>query len=133
MLRRDARTGERGAAVTEFTLVSVMALAVTLGVVQLALFLYQRNVVMSAASEGARVAASFDRELADGTIAANELIQQTFGGDYPVTVTCQPRDADEVECTAAGELPTLVPGLPDLKINITASMHEEGSFGEGGS
>ncbi|MET0782884.1 MAG: TadE/TadG family type IV pilus assembly protein, partial [Leifsonia flava] len=65
---------ERGSAVVEFTLVSVLLTTLALAVVQLALALHVRNTVIDAAAEGARYAALADNTLADGEERTRMLI-----------------------------------------------------------
>jgi Flp pilus assembly protein TadG len=117
---------ERGSAVVEFALVAAIAVSVTLGVVQFALFLYERNVVMGAVAEGARVAASYGRGVADGERVAGTLVRQAVGDRVAATVRIEGAAAgDLVVFRAAGELPSFVPGLPGLPVRLTVAMHEE--------
>src|SRR3954465_6722347 len=95
-----------GSAVVEFALVSVIALTVALALVQLALFMWQRNVVMTALSEGARVAATSGRGAAAGRQAACALLDQTLGnGCARVTVNAVEQDG-VVVVTGTGKLPS---------------------------
>jgi Flp pilus assembly protein TadG len=117
---------ERGSAVVEFALVAAVAVSLTLGVVQFALFLYERNVVMGAVAEGARVAASYGRGVADGERVAGTLVRQAVGDRVAATVRIEGATAgDLVVFRAAGELPSFVPGLPGLPVRMSAAMHEE--------
>lgn len=78
---------QRGSAVVEFTLVSVLLTTLALAVVQLALALHVRNTVLDAAAEGARFAALADNTLADGEERTRLLITTALGGDYARHVT----------------------------------------------
>ncbi|HEV8163263.1 MAG TPA: TadE/TadG family type IV pilus assembly protein, partial [Actinomycetota bacterium] len=60
------RATEGGAAVVEFVLVMVVAVVLALSLAQLGLFLWERNALMGSLSEGARVAATEGRTVADG-------------------------------------------------------------------
>jgi len=120
------RDSERGAAVVEFVLVSVIALVLTLAVVQLALFLWERNALMGSLSEGARVAATEGRTLADGRRVAVELLQRSVGGRVAGAVPIEGEEtAGVVVLRAEGRLPSFLPGLPGLPVRMTARMHEE--------
>jgi Flp pilus assembly protein TadG len=120
------RGSERGAAVVEFVLVSVIALVLTLAVVQLALFLWERNALMGSLSEGARVAATEGRTLADGRRVAVELLQRSVGGRVAGAVPIEGEEtAGVVVLRAEGTLPSFLPGLPGLPVRMTARMHEE--------
>jgi Flp pilus assembly protein TadG len=117
---------ERGSAVVEFALVAAIAVSLTLAVVQFALFLYERNVVMGAVAEGARVAATYGRGVDDGERVAGTLVRQAVGERVAATVRIDGAAAgDLVVFRAAGELPSFVPGLPGLPVRMTAAMHEE--------
>jgi len=127
------RSGERGSAVVEFVLVAAVAVTLALGVAQFALFLYERNVVMGALVEGARVGAAYGRGAGDGERAAATLVRQAVGGGVAGGVRIQARaEGDLVVLRAVGELPSFVPGLPGLPVRMTASMHEEERLCTGG-
>jgi hypothetical protein len=112
--------------VVEFALVAAVAVTLTLGVVQFALFLYERNVVMGAVAEGARVAASYGRGVGDGERAASTLVRQAVGTRVAGTVHIEGVAAgDLVVFRAVGELPSFVPGVPGLPVRMSAVMHEE--------
>lgn len=69
---------DRGSAVVEFVLVSVLVVALALAVLQLALALHIRNTLVAAAAEGARMAAATDRDPADGAAHTRRLIATTL-------------------------------------------------------
>src|SRR5262245_26305730 len=69
-----ARHDQRGAAVVDVVLVLVVLLPLVLGIVQLALVLHVRNTMTSAATEGARYAATVDRPLEAGVARTEEEI-----------------------------------------------------------
>ena len=115
----------------EFALVTPLALAVALAVAQLALFLYERNVVMGSLSEGARVAAAEGRTVSDGERSARELLRQSLGGRVAVTVPVRGTMEDGlVVLRAEGVLPSFVPLVPGLDVRMTASMHKEELLGQ---
>jgi Flp pilus assembly protein TadG len=120
---------ERGSAVVEFVLVSGIAVIVALAVAQLGLFLWERNALMGSLSEGARVAATEGRTVADGRLVAIELLRRSAGGRVAQSV---PIDGSEsggvVVLRAEGTLPSFVPGVPGLPVRMAARMHEEESL-----
>ena len=127
------RSAECGSAVVEFALVAAVAVTLALGVAQFALFLYERNVVMGALAEGARVGAAYGRGAGDGVRAAATLVRQAVGGGVAGGVRIQARaEGDLVVLRAVGELPSFVPGLPGLPVRMMASMHEEERLCTGG-
>ena len=120
------RTSERGAAVVEFVLVSVVALVTTLAIAQLGLFLWERNALMGSLSEGVRVAATEGRTVADGRRMAVELLRRSAGGRVARAVPIEGMEAGGVvTLRAEGTLPSFVPGLPGLPVRMTARMHQE--------
>jgi hypothetical protein len=125
--------GERGSAAVEFVLVAAVAATLALAVAQLALFLYERNVLMGALAEGARVGAAYGHGAAEGERAASTLVRQAVGGRVAGTVRIQGVARDDlVVLRAAGELPSFVPGLPGLPVRMAASMHQEERLCTGG-
>jgi Flp pilus assembly protein TadG len=117
---------ERGAAVVEFVLVSVVALGLALAVAQLGLFLWERNALMGSVSEGARVAATEGRSVADGRQVATELLRRSAGARVASAVPIEGTEAAGlVTLRAEGTLPSFVPGVPGLPVHLTAQMHDE--------
>lgn len=114
-----------GSVIVEFAILGSVAVLVVMAVVQLALYLFQRNVVVTAVAEGARVGASFGRTPSDGRTATCELIRQTIGERCDVLdVTAVDRDG-LIMVAANGTLPPVAPGLPPLRIRHVATMHDE--------
>jgi Flp pilus assembly protein TadG len=112
--------------VVEFALLMPLALLVALAVAQLALFLYERNVVMGALSEGARMAAVEGRTVADGERAAGALLRQSLGGRLAAGVPVQGSvESGLVVMRAEAVLPSLMPVVPGLEVSMAASMHKE--------
>lgn len=77
--RPVALRGERGGAVPEFVLVTALLLILALGLVQVACYLYARNMAMDAASNGARVGALADATADDGARRAQALAADALG------------------------------------------------------
>ena len=123
---------ERGSAAVDFVLVSVPLLALLLGVLQVAAYLYLRNVVVASAAEAARQAAAADRSTRDGGPLAEQVLARGL-----------PAAAAGLRCTAAeeagvagtvlvvvrcrGAVPALVPLTgPVLPVDATARALKEG-------
>src|SRR5512132_2534556 len=114
------------AAVVEFVLVSLVAVVLAMSLAQLGLFLWERNALMGSLSEGARVAATEGRTVADGRRLATELLRRSAGGRVAGAVPIQGVEAGGVVVLSAeGTLPSFVPGVPGLPVRMTARMHEE--------
>ncbi|UUT35483.1 TadE/TadG family type IV pilus assembly protein [Microbacterium elymi] len=82
---------DRGSSPVEFVLVGALLTLLTLGVLELGLAVYVRNVVHDAAVEGAYRAALADETLADGAARTRALISRAVGTAYAgdVTATAQ--------------------------------------------
>lgn len=97
MSRRD-RVGVRprpragddtGSTPVEFVLVGMLLTVLTLGVLQLGLLTYVRNVVHDAAVEGAYHAALADTTLVDGADRTRQIITRTVGARFADDVTAR--------------------------------------------
>lgn len=95
-----------------------------LGILQVGLVLHVRNTLISAASEGARVAGTYDREPADGAARTRALISGSLSGRYADNVTAtQTRVGGHpgVEVVVRASVPAL--GLFGPSVNLTVSGH----------
>ena len=125
--------GDRGAAVVEFTLVSVLLVALFLAVLQVGLVLHARNVMVSAAQEGARLAANADRTPADGVARTREALSGSLGADLvsrtdvePLPVTSTPNGARVVGIRVTGPAPWVLRAVGELTITVEGHALEEG-------
>ena len=66
--------GERGSAVVDFVLVSLLIVALLLVILQVAVYAHVRNVVTASAQEGARFAANADVDSALGAARTLEVV-----------------------------------------------------------
>ena len=123
--------GERGAAVVEFTLVSVVLIGLFLAILQLGLVLHVRNTLVACAAEGARHAANADRDLSDGEARAAALVAETlsprFGGRVGSRYVAN-GGVQLVEIEITTTLPVF--GLLGVDRGLTVTGHavEEGSL-----
>lgn len=103
-------SGDRGAAVAEFALVSALLAALVLAVLQLALALHVRNILIDAAAEGARYAALLDATPADGEQRARTLVSAALSPDYARDIRAElasTADGPAIEVTVRATLPVL--------------------------
>ncbi|GAA1138141.1 hypothetical protein GCM10009630_41370 [Kribbella jejuensis] len=112
---RKAR-GERGAAVVDFVLVSTILVPLFLGILQVGLFLYVRNTVTAAASEGAHYAAVLNRAPADGADRTRQLIGGVVADNLIDSVSADTTDID---------------GQPGVVVSVHAHMPPLGLWGPG--
>ncbi|MGX7680855.1 TadE family protein [Jatrophihabitans sp. DSM 45814] len=87
--RRRARPqGDRGAAVAEFVMVSVLLIFMLFGVLQVAALLYVRSVVSAAASDGARYGADSGVDPSAGGPRASDLITEALSPGLARRIPC---------------------------------------------
>lgn len=118
---------DAGSSVVEFTLVTTLVLVLFLGVLQLAFVLHTRNVLVSAAQEGARYAANADRTPADGVERTRQAIGDALGAGVRSRMTVTPLPVDRagsvpvVGMQVRGPLPVIF--LPAGPLTITVQGH----------
>jgi Flp pilus assembly protein TadG len=125
---RRARGRQRGAAVVDFVLVLVLLVPVFLGVLQVALVLFVRNTLTAAAAEGARYAATLDREPTDGAARTRAQIDGALAGRYAQDVTAREVTIDgapAVEVTVHVVVPALGLGGPAVSMDVSGHAVEE--------
>jgi Flp pilus assembly protein TadG len=130
--RRDDGAPDAGAAVVEFTLVSVLLVFLFLLIMQIGLVLHARNVLVSAAQDGARFAANADRSAQDGVARTTESISETLGAELAgrMVVTPLPASAADglpvVGIRVSGPLPFVFAPAGPLRITVEGHALEEG-------
>ena len=110
-----------------FVMLFVMFLA--LGVVQAALVLYARNVVISSAHEGARAAVELGRDRMDAVHVARETIGRSAGGlvnDLSVDVAVEGGEVDPLlRVRVNADIRALGPLPVEFPVETTASASLE--------
>jgi Flp pilus assembly protein TadG len=109
-----ALLGERGSAVVDFVLVLLVVVPLFLGIAQVALVLHVRNTLVSAASEGARYAATYDREPEDGAARTRAALAGVLS----------PRLVTRVSAAT-----TTVDGYPGVVVSVDARVPALGLWG----
>lgn len=122
--RHSADSAERGSAVVDFVLVLVVLIPLFLGILHVGLVLLVRNTLADAAAEGARYAASLDRDLAAGEQRTRDQVQGAISGRFA-------RDVDArlvslggrptVEVVVRARVPAL--GLGGLGVDLEVVGH----------
>ncbi len=105
---------ERGAAVADFTMVSVLVVAVFLAVFQLGLALHTRNTLISCASEGARLGARADAVAGQGVSRTQSLISASLSSRYARQVSSRQ---------------TVVEGVRVIEVRVVAPVPVIGLLG----
>ncbi|SNS31469.1 TadE-like protein [Geodermatophilus pulveris] len=124
--------GERGGAVVEFVLVSVLVVVLLLAVLQVAVYVHVRNVLTASAQEGARFAANADvpsSAAADRAVAVvtRATSQQTADGLVCTSAEeTDPSGLTLVVVRCSGAVPPLLAGLGSLlPVQVTGRAVEE--------
>lgn len=124
---RRARS-ERGAAVVDIVLVLIVLVPLVLGILQVALVLFVRNTLASAAAEGARLAATSDRGSQDGAALTREQIDSVVSGRFARDVVVRPvvlDGAPGIEVVVRASVPALGIGGPAVDIEVSGHAVEE--------
>lgn len=109
-------------------LVLAVLVPVFLGILQLALVLLVRNTLAAAASEGARYAATLDREPADGAARTRAQITGALAGRFAQDVKAGPvlvGGAPGVEVRVHVVVPALGIGGPAVELTVAGHAVEE--------
>lgn len=108
----SGRADQRGSAVVDFVLVVVVIVPLFLGVLQVALVMHARNTAASAASEGARLAATADHDLAEGEARTRAQLATAL----------------DLETRVVGR-PTMLGGAPARQVEVTVAIPALGLWG----
>ncbi|TWD82257.1 TadE-like protein [Kribbella amoyensis] len=100
----------------DFVLVSVLVVPLFLAVLQVGLYLYIRNTITAAASEGAHYAAVLNRDPADGEEHARRLVTGVVRDELVEAVTAEPVEIE---------------GQPGVRVVVKAHMPALGLWGPG--
>ncbi len=117
---RGATSGERGSAVVEFVLVSLLIVMLLLAVLQVAVYVHVRNVVTASAQEGARYAANADVDSTAGAGRTVEVVARATSEQTAEGLACS--STEEVDGTGltlvvvrcSGSVPSLLAALGNL-------------------
>lgn len=105
---------DRGSAIVEFTLVSVLLTVLFLALLQLGLALHVRNTLTAAAAEGARYAANADRSPEHAAEVTRTLIRDSLADSFASGVT-------------SGQ--ETVGGVPTVYVQVEATLPVVGLLG----
>nr|WP_208382910.1 TadE/TadG family type IV pilus assembly protein [Modestobacter marinus] len=112
--------GERGSAVVDFVLVGVLVVALLLAVLQVAVYVHLRNVIVASAQQGARYAANADVPAEAGAARTLEIVGQATTRGTAAGLACESvQEVDDSGLTlvvvrCVGAVPSLFAPLGDL-------------------
>jgi len=112
---------ERGAAVADFTMVSVLVVGLFLAVFQLGLALHTRNTLISCASEGARMGARADAVPGQAVSRTQSLISASLSSRYARHVSSRQTVVEGVrvvEVRVVAPVPVLGLLGPDDRLDV---------------
>jgi hypothetical protein len=118
----------RGAAVVDFVLVLGLLVPLVLGILQLSLVLFVRNTLASAASEGARYAATADHGPGDGVARTRAQLAGVLSARYARGISVRPTTIDgapAIEVRIHAEVPALGLGGPSIALDVAGHAVEE--------
>lgn len=119
---------ERGSAVVDFVLVLLVLVPLFLGILQVALVLHVRNTLTSAASEGARYAATVDRPPQAGVERTRAQITGAIAARFArdVSATQVVRDGvSMVRVDVVAVVPPLGVWGPGVEVSVSGHAIEE--------
>ncbi|GGF57092.1 hypothetical protein GCM10011519_33810 [Marmoricola endophyticus] len=126
--RRDRRAEESGAAVVDFVLVSLVLIPLVLGIMQVALVMYVRSTLASAAAEGARYGATIDRGPGDAVVRTRSRIRGAIADRFAGNVSADRARVDGV-ATMAVRVRAKVPALglwgPGVSLDVQGHAVQE--------
>ena len=116
---------ERGATIVEFLGVMLLAVVALMVLLQMAFWLWARNVAVNAADEGARAASEIGRDLADGEARTRSVLHDGLGGSAQRFSVRAMQDGDTVVVEAVGLAPRIVPFLAEFSVVARARAFDE--------
>lgn len=117
---------ERGSTSLELVVAFPLVLLLIFGGLQAALYYHARNVALSAAQEGLRVARAESGSAATGAARAQEFVNEAGGPDVLSQLTVSPsRTTTAASITVAGRSFSVLPGIPGFWVTQTAEAPVE--------
>jgi Flp pilus assembly protein TadG len=119
---------QRGSAVVDFVLVLVVVVPLFLGIAQVALVLHVRNTLASAASEGARYAATYDRGPEDGAARTRATVASVLSARFATDVSAAATSVDGypgVVVRVDARVPALGLWSPAVEVSVDGHAVEE--------
>jgi Flp pilus assembly protein TadG len=125
---RTRKYDERGSALVDFALVSVVLVPIIFAILQVALIWHVRTTLTSAASEGARFGAAYTNTADDGRQRTAEVIDRTFGREFAAQVEASRADLagqPVVTVTVSAQVPVLAFWGPTVHVEVQGHAIQE--------
>ena len=127
-------SGERGSAVVDFVMISLLIVMLLLAVLQVAVYVHVRNVVTASAQEGARYAANADVDSGLGAARTVEVVARATSNQTAQGLVCasgEELDASGLTLVVVhcnGAIPALLASLGNLlPLDVTGRAVKEGA------
>jgi hypothetical protein len=109
----------------EFLAVTILTVVCLMGIAQMAVWVWARNVAVTAAHEGARTAAERGRPLDDGVARARTVLRDGIGSSAATFAVEADETGEVVAVRARGTAPMIVPFLPEFPVDVRATALDE--------
>ncbi|WP_331726203.1 TadE family protein [Streptomyces sp. NBC_01276] len=123
---RVRRPWDRGEASIQMAIVFPFVILITVAVVQASMWVFARNIALTAAREGVAAARTYQAPEGAGAARARETLDRIAGDSLgQATVSTSGSTATEVRVTVTGQAPSLIPGLSGLSVSQSAGAPRE--------
>ncbi|MGG8410352.1 TadE/TadG family type IV pilus assembly protein [Streptomyces sp. 12297] len=122
---RVGRAGDRGESSIQMAIVFPVVILVTVIVVQAAMWVYARNIALTAAREGVSAARTYQAPEGAGAARARETLGRIAGDSLTGSQVATSSTGTEVRVTVTGQAPSLIPGLSGMSVSQSASAPRE--------
>ncbi|MGW4559362.1 TadE family protein [Streptomyces sp. NPDC004365] len=116
---------DRGDTSIQMAIVFPFVLLATVAVIQASMWYYARQIALTAAREGLTAARAYQSSPAAGASQARNVLERTAGDSlrgYSVSVSS---NGQRVRVQVSGTALSMIPGVPGLQVNQTASGPQE--------
>ncbi|MFD9338634.1 TadE family protein [Streptomyces sp. NPDC060028] len=118
--------GDRGESSIQMVIVFPFVILVTIAVVQASMWVYARNIALTAAREGVAAARTYQAPDGAGAARARETLDRIAGTSLAQsTVSTSGSTVGEVQVTVSGLAPSLIPGIAGLSVSQSAGAPRE--------
>lgn len=119
---------QRGSALVDFALVAVVLVPLFFGVLQIGLIWHVKTTLTSAASEGARYGAAYNRSYVDGRTRTSQVVEEVFGSDFQKEVAVSESSVEGqpvVVVSVKAKVPVLAFWGPTVTVDVEAHAIKE--------
>ncbi|WP_405681211.1 MULTISPECIES: TadE/TadG family type IV pilus assembly protein [unclassified Streptomyces] len=117
---------DRGESSIQMAIVFPFVILVTVAVVQASMWVYARNIALTAAREGVAAARTYQAPEGAGAARAQETLGRIAGDSLRgPSVSTAGSSATDVRVTVTGSAPSMLPGLSGLSVTQSASAPRE--------